>query len=186
MARLTPAPPDRYVPLGGEDAPISVRIWANRPELARAFQTFSGAVFGTERILPDRVHELARLRIAFHNQCRSCMAYRYVPEDEVPEDLVCSLEKPHESEDLTDAERMALEYADRLATNHLSIDDAFYDRLREHYSEAEIVELGVNMALCVGFGRLESTWDMVDELPERFTERGVVITPWGEGDVIRT
>ena len=47
-------------------------------------------------------------------------------------------------------------------------------------------EIGVNMAVCVGFGRLEATWDMVDELPERFTERDVVITPWGEGSVIRT
>jgi alkylhydroperoxidase family enzyme len=186
MARLTPAPAEQYTPIVGAEAPLNLRIWANRPELATAFMAFSGAVFGTERILPGRVHELARLRIAFHNQCRSCMAVRYVPEQEVPEGLVCSLEKPEESDDLTDAERVALEFADRLATDHLSIDDAFYVRLREHYTEPEIVELGVNMALCVGFGRLESTWDMVDELPERFTERGVVITPWGEGEVIRT
>jgi alkylhydroperoxidase family enzyme len=186
VARLSPADPKQYEPVVGADAMLNMRIWANRPELASAFLAFAGAVFGTERILPDRVHELARLRIAFHNQCRSCMAVRYVPEEEVPEDLVCSLEEPEESDDLTDAERVVLEYADRLATNHLSIDDALYDRLREHYTEPEIVELGVNVALCVGFGRLEATWDMVDELPERFTTRGVVITPWGEGDVIRT
>lgn len=185
MARLKPVPPEQYAPIAGDDALLNMRIWANRPALAEAFLAFSGAVFGSERILPDRVHELARLRIAFHNQCRSCMAVRYVPEQEVPEGLVCSLEKPAEADDLSDAERVALEFADRLATDHLSIDDAFYDRLRQYYTEAEIVELGVNMALCVGFGRLEATWDMIDELPERFTERGVVITPWGEGDVIR-
>ncbi len=40
-------------------------------------------------------------------------------------------------------------------------------------------------ALCTGFGRLDSTWDMVDELPSRFRQRGIAITPWGEGDVIR-
>jgi hypothetical protein len=39
--------------------------------------------------------------------------------------------------------------------------------------------------LCVGFGRLESSWDMVDELPERFSRRGVTITPWDEGDLVR-
>ncbi|UGS39008.1 carboxymuconolactone decarboxylase family protein [Capillimicrobium parvum] len=186
MARLSPVPAEQAAPILGPDAPLNLRIWANRPELATAFLAFTGAVFGTERILPDRLHELARLRIAFHNQCRSCMAVRYVPEQEVPEALVCSLEKPEESGDLTDAERLVLEYADRLATDHLSIDDAFYDRLREYFTEPEIVEIGVNMAVCVGFGRLEATWDMVDELPERFTERDVVITPWGEGGVIRT
>ena len=37
----------------------------------------------------------------------------------------------------------------------------------------------------ITFGRLESTWDMVDELPDRFTQRGVTITPWGEGDLVR-
>jgi alkylhydroperoxidase family enzyme len=185
MARLSPAPPEQYIPVVGPDAALNLRIWSNRPELAAAFVAFSGAVFGTERILPSRVLELARLRIAFHNQCRSCMAVRYVAEQEVPEGLVCSLEKPGEAQDLTDAERMALEFADRLATDHLSVDDAFYDRLRQYYTEAEIVELGVNMALCVGFGRLEATWDMVDELPERFARRGVVITPWGDGEVVR-
>ncbi len=185
MARLSPAPPERYTSVVGADAPLNLRIWSNRPELAAAFVAFSGAVFGTERILPSRVLELARLRIAFHNQCRSCMAVRYVPEQDVPEGLVCSLEKPEEADDLTDAERIALEFADRLATDHLSIDDAFYDRLREYFSEPEIVELGVNMALCIGFGRLEATWDMVDGLPERFTRRDVVVTPWGDGEVIR-
>lgn len=186
MARLKPAPADQYVPAVGPDAPLDLQIFANRPELAAAFVEFCDVVLRRERILSDRLHELVRLRIAFHNQCRSCMAARYVPEEQVPEDLVCSLEKPEESEDLTDAERIALEYADRMATNHLSIDDAFHDRLREHFSEAEIVELGMNMALCIGFGRLEATWDVIDELPSRFRERGAVITPWGEGEVIRT
>ena len=184
-----PGPRGQAAPILGPDAPLNLRIWANRPELATAFLTFTGAVFGTERILPDRLHGLARLRIAFHNQCRSCMAVRYRAGARTAstEALVCSLERPEESDDLTDAERLVLGYADRLATDHLSIDDAFYDRLREYFTEPEIVEIGVNMArLCVGFGRLEATWDMVDELPERFTERDVVITPWGEGGVIRT
>lgn len=186
MARLKPAPAAQYVPAVGPDALKDLQIFANRPELAKAFVGFCDTVLQRERILPNRLHELVRLRIAFHNQCRNCMAARYVPEDDVSEDLVCSLEKPEESEDLTDPERAALEYADRLATDHLSIGDAFYDRLREHFTEPEIVELGVNIALCLGFGRLEATWDVIDDLPQRFTERGVTITPWGEGEVVRS
>ena len=187
MARIPSAPPEQYEPLFGPDAPLNLRIHANRPELAAAFASFATTVMFERSQLPPRLVELVRLRIAFHNQCRSCMAIRYTPGAQagVDEDLVCSLERPEEADDLTDAERAAIDYADLFATNHLAIDDGTYDRLREHFSEPEIVELGVLCALCVGFGRLDASWDMVDELPERFRRRGVTITPWGEGDVIR-
>lgn len=187
MARITPAAPEQYEPIFGADAPLNLRIHANRPELATAFATFATAVMFERSQLPPRLVELVRLRIAFHNQCRSCMAIRYSPGAEagVDENLVCSLEQPHEAPDLTDAERAAIGYADLFATNHLVIDDATYDGLRAHFTEPEIVELGVLCALCTGFGRLDSSWDMVDELPERFRRRGVTVTPWGEGDVIR-
>ena len=70
--------------------------------------------------------ELVRLRIAFFNQCRSCMAIRYTDavNDGVTEDLVCSLEKPAEAANLTAAEKAAIDFGERMATDHLSIDDA--------------------------------------------------------------
>ena len=73
-----------------------------------------------------------------------------------------------EAEDLDDRERLAIRYGELFATNHLAIDDEFYDRMRELFTEPEIVELGLNVALCVGVGRLSATWDMVDDLPDRF------------------
>jgi AhpD family alkylhydroperoxidase len=187
VARITPAPPEQYEPLFGADAPLNLRVHANRPELAAAFLTFASTVMFEESTLPPRLVELVRLRIAFHNQCRSCMALRYTPGAEagVDEALVCSLERPEEAPDLTDAERAALAYADLMATNHLAIDDSTYEGLRTYFTEAEIVELGQLSALCVGFGRLDSSWDLVDELPNRFRERGVTITPWGSGELIR-
>ena len=99
------------------------------------------------------------------------------------EDVVCSLERPMEAEDLDDRERLAIRYGELFATNHLAIDDEFYDRMRELFTEPEIVELGLNVALCVGVGRLSATWDMVDELPDRFRAPGEV-TPWGGDDAI--
>src|SRR6202000_1740076 len=67
--------------------------------------------------LSRRLAELIRLRIAFHNRCRSCMAIRYgeALDDGVTDDLVCSLEKPYDAPDLTDAERAALRFADLFA-----------------------------------------------------------------------
>ncbi|HEX3176402.1 MAG TPA: hypothetical protein VHZ49_06985 [Methylomirabilota bacterium] len=34
------------------------------------------------------------------------------------------------------------------------MDDAFWDELREHFSEGEIIELAANTTLFIGFGRL--------------------------------
>jgi alkylhydroperoxidase family enzyme len=159
--------------LGGMD------IHAHRPSHAKAIVGLHEALW-TDRLLPDRLLELVRLRIAFFNQCRSCMAIRYpgAIADGLTEDLVCSLEKPYEAPDLTDAERAAIHYGELLATDHLAIDDAVYDGLREHFSEEQIVELGSYSAFCVGFGRLSASWNMIEQLPERFHE-GDVATPWG-------
>jgi AhpD family alkylhydroperoxidase len=164
----------------------NLRIYAHRPELAMAYAQFMGALRGN-RTLSSRLVELVRLRVAFHNQCRSCMAVRYADglEAGVTENLVCQLESPGDSAELTPPERAALEFADLFATNHLAITDETIAGLREHFSEGEIVELGLNIATYVGFGRLSMAWDMVDELPERFRDRsGAVIAPWGADDAI--
>ncbi len=172
----------------GEKTPLelgSARIYGHTPDIAKAFVAFMGTVRGN-RTLPARLLELVRLRVAFHNQCRSCMAIRYQDglDDGVTEELVCQLNDPPTAEDLTDREKAALAYADQLASNHLSIDDATYDDLRRHFTEPEIVELGVNVATFVGFGRLAMSWDMVDELPDAYRDRsGAVITPWS-GDPV--
>lgn len=185
MARISPAPFEQYAPLFGEDAPLRVQIYAQRPPLAQTFLEF-GRTLRAERLLPDRLVELVRLRVAFWNQCRSCMAIRYEEgtRDGVTEELVCSIERPQEAPGLTEPERAALAFADAFATDHLSIDDAMLDGLRAHFSEPEIVELAMNVATFVGFGRMGAIFHMVDDLPERFHAEGRV-TPWGEGDVVR-
>ena len=156
-----------------------LRVHAHRPGHAKAVVHLHAALW-TDRLLPDRLLELVRLRIAFFNQCRTCMAIRYPDAiaDGLTEELVCSLERPHEAPDLTEAERAAIHYGELLATDHLAIDDAIYDDLRRHFSEEQIVELGTYAAFCVGFGRLGATWNMIEELPQRFKE-GERATPWG-------
>jgi AhpD family alkylhydroperoxidase len=153
-------------------------ISAHRPEVSAATGAAIRAL-RTSGTLSPRLQELIRLRIAFHNQCRSCMAMRYEHAVGVTEDLICSLERPEEADDLTPAERAALRYADLFATNHLAIDDAVYDDLRRYFTEGELVEIGLNCALDVGLGRLAATWHVTDDLPERFRDDTDVVTPWG-------
>ena len=98
------------------------RIWAQRPDLLAAHQRMKAAL-RSNSVLSPRLIELLRIRVAFHNQCRSCMAVRYSDgvDDGVSSDLVCELASPEDAPNLTERERSALRYADLLATNHLAI-----------------------------------------------------------------
>lgn len=196
MARLTKLTKDelpddiREMSRADSATPLELgltRMFAHYPEGTKGMSMFAGAL-KKNRTLPARMVELVRLRVAFHNQCRSCMAIRYTDalNDGVTEDLVCSLEKPMEAPDLSEAEKIAIRFGELMATNHLAIDDPFYDRMREHFSESQIVELGLNVALFVGVGRFAATLHMVEELPEYFQQddNEAPLSPWGNESIV--
>lgn len=163
-----------------------MRVLAHTPAIAKCVAEFGGGLFQS-RTLPRRLVELVRLRVAFHNQCRSCMAIRYrtAVDDGVDEGAVCSLERPQEAADLSAAEKAALAYADLSSTDHFSIDDSAFDALRHHFSEAQIVELGVFVAFFIGFGRLSAAWDMTEDLPSGFqAPSDRILAPWAEKSVL--
>ena len=144
------------------------RMLAHAPDLAMGPISF-GAAMVSNRTLPERLIELLRLRVAFHNQCRSCMAIRYrAATADVSEADVCGLEQPQETGALDDREQLAVELGDRFACDHLSIDEAFFAALKALFSEAEIMELLMHCALYVGVGRLAAVLDMTEELPQGF------------------
>ena len=191
MARIGPSTAFASVPtddLGqGDRINLGVAsILGHRPEVAGALGALRASLQSSGS-LPPRLVELVRLRIAFHNQCRSCMSVRYQSaiDDGLTEGLVCSLERPADADDLSQAERSALRYADLFATDHLSIDNAVYDDLRSHFTEDEIVELGVHCAYAVGFGRLTATWDVTDDVPEAFRSKSEMrVAPWVSEGVV--
>ena len=47
----------------------------------------------------------------------------------------------------SEAERLALEYAERITYTDQQVDDALVDRLKKHYSDAQIVELTAAIAM---------------------------------------
>ena len=194
MARINKLDPSewdedlRQLTQADEATPLEqglMRMFAHKPELAKGLTMFAGAL-KIHRSLPDRLIELVRLRVAYHNQCKSCMAIRYSDaiSDGVTEELICSLENPMQADDLTEQEQLAIRYGDMMATDHLAIDDAMYDELRTYFTEPEIVELGMTVAFFVGFGRLAASWNMIEELPEKFQDLNVgTLTPWGEDSI---
>ena len=66
-------------------------IMSRLPDVAAAVGGVTVAIRETGGLAP-RLMELVRLRIAFHNQCRSCMSIRYQSaiDDGLTEDAVCS------------------------------------------------------------------------------------------------
>ena len=181
--------PELRAALRADDMPAVQRglfeTLAHRPKTAEAVAALYAAI-AQEQTLSSRLFELMRLRMAFHNQCRTCMAIRYQDgvDDGVTEDLVCSLEKPMEAPDLTEAERAVLAYTDRFMTNHLAIEDADIDRLREHFDEGQIVEIHSRLGAS-SFGRLAAVLNMVEDLPAHFSETaGQRVTPWGSPHVV--
>jgi AhpD family alkylhydroperoxidase len=154
-------------------------ILAHAPHMAKADVAFSRFAMEGKK-LPSRLLELVRLRLAFHNQCRSCMAMRFqaAVDDGLTEELVCSLEKPMEAPNLSEREKAALEYADAFAINHFAITDETYDKLRSQFTEPEIVELGVFIGFFFGLGRLFATWDCTERLPKVYQDKSTKAAPW--------
>jgi AhpD family alkylhydroperoxidase len=193
MTRIHSLPLDQWDPELRESAHVDqlpevqkkmLGVYANAPNLAKPYFRFT-AEQGAAFTLSRRLLELVRLRIAFHNQCRSCMAVRYESAlaDGLTEDLVCSLEQPYNAPDLTDAEKAALRFADLFATNHLAISDELIEELRQHFSEQHIVELCMHCAYCVGYGRMAATYQIIEELPKSFRDKTRKVAPWEAGHV---
>ena len=194
MARVAVLSPDQFSPelrgrVGAESlrepAQLgSLRVWAQQPAVALALLDLKEALDALP--LSPRLLELVRLRIAFHNQCRSCMSMRSAAaiDDGMTEGLVCELQAPGAAEDLTEQERVALAYADRLSIAHHEMDDELFERLRVHFTEEELVALVAHIAFCIGFGRVAMSWDLVDDLPEGLRQEGVV-GPWDATGIVR-
>jgi hypothetical protein len=55
--------------------------------------------------------------------------------------------------ELTDVDKLVVEYSIAVTSNWHRIRDAMFERLRTHFSEAQIVELTWRIALCGAFNR---------------------------------
>ena len=152
-----------------------------RPELMAGFAAFS-QVMKENRQLPPRLVELMRLRIAFRNQCRPCMSMRYgsAVDDGLTEGLVCELERLEEAADMTPAERAAVAFGDKFASDHLSIAAEDRRALGEHFTPGQIAELVLTAAVFTGFGRMGAVLDFGGSYPvgDRNSD-GTPLTPWG-------
>jgi alkylhydroperoxidase family enzyme len=146
MARIDIPPGD-----GGD----AVQLWTLRPEMGGAINRLIDAAYN-KSVLPVRVREAARMRIAQLNDCPVCLTFRAasVKDKGVSEDFYAHVADHGTSDLYSEQERLAIAYAERFAIDHLAIDDAFFVGLRAVFTDAEILDLTICLAAFLGLGRL--------------------------------
>ena len=145
VARLDIPPGD-----GGD----AVQLWSLRPEMGAAVNRLVDAAYN-KSILPVRVREAARMRIAQLNDCTVCLAFRAdsVKAQGLTEDFYCHVGGHDDGAGFSGQERLAMQYAERFAMDHLSIDDEFMERMRGAFTDPEILDLTICLAAFLGLGR---------------------------------
>lgn len=109
-------------------------------------------------LLDGKLLELLRIRSAQLGGCEPCMGSRKVPG--ATEEAVACLIDPALRGNLSTRERLALEFLELLATDHWQLGDQHYRRLAEHFTTAEIVELGSTCGHMIGTHRFMHSMDV--------------------------
>ena len=144
----------------GAPDPRVVRIMV-RSSAGRAWVKCWNSVL-YEGKLPHRLKEICRIRISVAHRCGYCSTVRsnVARAEGLDEALVNDL--LNQGDRLSAREKAAIEYADLFKSGDEAIDsDAVYARLRKHFSEEEIIELGMLCAQTVGVGRLVRSLNIV-------------------------
>ncbi|MFX0577988.1 carboxymuconolactone decarboxylase family protein [Nocardia nepalensis] len=130
-------------------------VWGEMvPGIGPAASNFSLAVY-SHSTLGLREFEAARLKIAQVNGCIFCLDWRTERDGQkVEAEFADAVTNWRTTELFDDRTRLAAEYAERYATDHHNLDEEFWDRMRAHYSQTEIVELSMSIGSWLAFGRL--------------------------------
>jgi alkylhydroperoxidase family enzyme len=167
VPRIQPIPLDRLAPKtrqiieegvadGTYATPIPLQIFAYRTQQILMTHAARGA-WGQQSLLGGRILELIRIRSAQLGDCQPCMQSR--KHDSITDEDVACLVAPGGS-DLTEQERLAVQFLDLLSADHHAIDDEFYKELGRVFTVAQIIELGFTCANAMGLHRFIHTLDV--------------------------
>jgi alkylhydroperoxidase family enzyme len=172
MPRIEPIPldqlaeePRRIIEEGVADGtyatPVPLQIFAYKT--AQILMTNAArSVMGKQSLLGGRIIELIRIRSAQLGECQPCMQSR--KHDSITDEDVACLVAPGSSQ-LTEQERLAVEFLDLLSADHHAIDDDVYRELGRVFTAAQIVELGFTCASTMGLHRFIHTLDVFGTSP---------------------
>jgi alkylhydroperoxidase family enzyme len=122
---------------------------------------------GKDGLLGTALREALRVESARLAGCDTCQIARY---DGGPGEAFLSCMSDRSN--LPPRDALALDFLERMHLDHLSIDAAVYRRLGDHFTVAEIIELGSLCAQLVGGHRWLHTLDMMGTDPPVFPYEG--------------
>lgn len=134
----------------GTPRPESSAVRAHSPEAFWAFADSWAALF-RGGVVDHSLKELCRVYVSRSVKCEYCGNQRSTQAREagLAEGALDDLMNFETSGVYDDRQRAALAYAEAI-TWRLDTDDDFWDRLRRHFSERELVELACFVALTMG------------------------------------
>jgi alkylhydroperoxidase family enzyme len=125
-----------------------------RPKMAAGMGAFSEAVYGNSR-LPLREREAARWTIALINDCAVCQDTRAKDGQAagIDDGFYAEVGRRRTSTALSERERLAAEFAERFALDHLAMDDDLWARVHAAFADDELADLVICCGMFLGLGR---------------------------------
>lgn len=132
-------------------------------------------------VLPHKLKEMCRIKISVAHQCGYCSTVRsnVAKAEGLTEEMINDLFTYETSKHFTPREKAALRYADLFKQGEHAIDkDEVYQDLSRHFSDEEIIELGLLCAQTDGVGKFVKSlnvlsWEDACALNPKLTQ-GVV------------
>lgn len=114
--------------------------------------------------LPKRYLEIAIVVVSKLNECHYCVAHHkpFLAVEGISPEGIDRLLEPDNAE-LDDIDRLVIEYAQLAWETPNRIRDSVFQRLRQHFSEAQIVELTLRITLCGFFNRFNDALQIEEE-----------------------
>jgi uncharacterized peroxidase-related enzyme len=134
---------------------------------------------GDEAVVSKRFLELALVTVSLLNKCTYCVSH-HAPKlaiQGVSEDGIERLLDYRDHPELDYVDKLVVEYAIAVTNNWNRTRDELFTRLREYFSEAQIVELTWRTALCGAFNRF-------NDILQFDIEQGVVVREAAESQIL--
>jgi AhpD family alkylhydroperoxidase len=147
----------------GAPDPRVVSIMLRNPKTGAAWVEYWNKLL-YHGVLPHKLKELCRIKISVAHQCGYCSTVRsHVAKAEgLTENLVTQLLDYQSSTQFSEREKAALRYADAFKKGEHAIDtDEIFAELHEHFSDEEIIELGLFCAETDGVGKFVRSLNVI-------------------------
>lgn len=152
---------------------VFVEVFAKAPELLEfAMVDFYQKIFFGGRVA-EKYKQLARLRLSMNHGCRTCNLQNVpsVASFGYSDEQIKAMWRGDYS-GFEEDEQAVMELADQLALNnaHGALSAELHARLRRHFSNEEILELGLCLTTIVGLVKLSFAYGLVEK--ESYCEYG--------------